>query len=238
MYSNRIDPLPVWSTTASTPTRQVLTRFAKIIVRRRSMRSANAPTGRAKSSHGRLRTSSRPATRVGDRVNATAAQAKALGSAIRLRILRLCLHDELTNQQLAARLECDPSTLHYHARILLDTGFLERADPRHGSSGALEKPYRSTGLSWTLDIDIGIDDADATLAMVDPFRAELVEAGSESVESSSRFVLHLDEVERDEMMRRIQVILDEYEVSDDERRAHGRPRLGGVLVLHQLVNPD
>lgn len=80
-----------------------------------------------------------------DRTPATAAQAKALGSAIRLRILRLCLHDELTNQQLATRLSCDPSTLHYHARILLDTGFLERAEPRHGATGALEKPYRATG---------------------------------------------------------------------------------------------
>ena len=111
-----------------------------------------------------------------DRSPATAAQAKALGSPIRLRILRLCLHDELTNQQLAERLGCDPSTLHYHARILLDAGFLERADTRHGPTGALEKPFRSTGLSWT--IDIGTDNVDATLAMLDAFRAELAEGGS------------------------------------------------------------
>lgn len=170
-----------------------------------------------------------------DRTPATAAQAKALGSPMRLRILRLCLHDELTNQQLATRLECDPSTLHYHARILLDTGFLERADTRHGSSGALEKPYRSTGLSWTLDI--GTDDTDATLAMIDAFRAELTEAGPESVESSSRFVLHLDDAGRDEMMQRIQAILDEYEATDDERRIQDQPRLGGLFVLHELANP-
>lgn len=170
-----------------------------------------------------------------DRTPATAAQAKALGSPIRLRILRLCLHDELTNQQLAARLECDPSTLHYHARILLDTGFLERADFRHGESGALEKPFRSTGLSWTLDI--GTDDTNATLAMVDAFRAELNEAGPESVESSSRFVLHLDETERDAMVERIQMVLDEYEACDAERRANNRPRLGGLFVLHRLAPP-
>ncbi|MGB3735805.1 MAG: hypothetical protein WA964_12655 [Ilumatobacter sp.] len=126
--------------------------------------------------------------------------------------------------------------MHYHARILLDTGFLERADPRHGSSGALEKPNRSTGLSWALDI--GTDDTDATLAMVDAFRAELSEAGPESVESSSRFVLHLDEAEREEMMQRIQVILDEYEsTDDDERRVEGQPRLGGLFVLHRLTDP-
>lgn len=171
-----------------------------------------------------------------DRTPATAAQAKALGSPVRLRILRLCLHDELTNQQLAARLECDPSTLHYHARILLDSGFLERAEPRHGSTGALEKPYRSTGLSWTLDI--GIDKGDATLAMLDAFRAELTEAGPESVESSSRFVLHLDEAARNEMLQRIQEILDEYEATDDERRIEDQPRFGGLFVLHQLAHPD
>ena len=171
-----------------------------------------------------------------DRTPATAAQAKALGSPIRLRILRLCLHDELTNQQLATRLKCDPSTLHYHARILLDTGFLERADPRHGSSGALEKPYRSTGLSWTLNI--GTNDTDATLAMFDAFRAELTEAGAESVASSSRFVLHLDEAACNEMMQRIQEILDEYEASDNQRKIENQPRLGGLFVLHQLANPD
>jgi DNA-binding transcriptional ArsR family regulator len=171
-----------------------------------------------------------------DRTPATAAQAKALGSSIRLRILRLCLHDELTNQQLAARLGCDPSTAHYHARILLDAGFLERTDPRHGPTGALEKPYRSTGLSWTLDI--GADNADATLAMVDAFRAELTEAGPESVESSSRFVLHLDRAGREEMMERIQEILDEYAATDDERRAEDQPRLGGLFVLHRLSNSD
>ena len=169
-----------------------------------------------------------------DRMPATAAQAKALGSPIRLRILRLCLHDELTNQQLAARLGCDPSTLHYHARILLDAGFLERADTRHGPTGAREKPYRATGLSWTLDI--GTDDVDATLAMIDAFRAELTEAGPESVESSSRFVLHLDDAARAEMMERIQAILDEYEASDEKRRAARQPRLGGLFILHQLAD--
>jgi DNA-binding transcriptional ArsR family regulator len=171
-----------------------------------------------------------------DRTPATAAQAKALGSSVRLRILRLCLHDELTNQQLAARLGCDPSTAHYHARILLDAGFLARADPRHSPTGALEKPYRSTGLSWTLDI--GADHADATLAMVDAFRAELDEAGPGSVESSSRFVLHLERADREEMMERIQEILDEYASTDDRRRAEKQPRLGGLFILHRLFEAE
>lgn len=170
-----------------------------------------------------------------DRTPATAAQAKALGNPVRLRILRLCLHDELTNRQLATRLGCDPSTLHYHARILLDAGFLERAEPRHGAGGALEKPYRSTGLSWTLDI--GVDSGDATLAMLDAFRAELAEAGPTSVESSSRFVLHLDDAERGEMMQRIQDIIDEYASTDDARQSGGADRFGGIFMVHRLAGP-
>ncbi|WP_040492416.1 ArsR/SmtB family transcription factor [Ilumatobacter nonamiensis] len=173
---------------------------------------------------------------VRDRTPATATQAKALASPIRLRILRLCLNDEMTNKQLAERLECDPSTLHYHAKILLDAGFLERAEPRHGSSGALEKPFRSTGLSWTLDIGTG--NVDATLAMLDAFRAELAEAGGASVESWSRFTYHLDAAALDDMARRIQAILDEYVASDGERRRAGHPQYGGIFALHRIDHAD
>lgn len=169
---------------------------------------------------------------VTDRTPATAAQAKALASPMRLRILRLCLNQELTNQQLADRLGCDPSTAHYHARILLDAHFLELTESRRGPTGALEKPYRSTGLSWTLDL--GAHDADATIAMVDAFRAELAESGQGSVESSSRFVLHLDDVRLEELVHRVQEVLDEYAATDDERRADDQPRLGGMLVIHRL----
>ncbi|WP_229022893.1 ArsR/SmtB family transcription factor [Actinomarinicola tropica] len=172
----------------------------------------------------------------GDRTPAAAAQAKALASPIRLRILRLCLHDALTNQQLADRLGCDPSTAHYHARILLDAGFLERTEPRRGPNGALEKPHRSTGLSWTLDL--GTEDPEPTLAMVDAVRAELADSGPGSVASSSRFVLHLDDARLDELLRRIQEILDEYTATDNARRAEDQPRLGGLLVLHRLTDAD
>lgn len=171
-----------------------------------------------------------------DRTPATADQAKALASPIRLRVLRLCLNDELTNKQLAERLECDPSTMHYHAKILLEAGFLERAEPRHGSTGALEKPFRSTGLSWTLDI--GTDNVDTTLAMLDAFRAEFAEAGPASVESWSRFTYHLNEAALGEMTQRIQEILDDYEATDDGRRHEGHPQHGGIFALHRIESAD
>ena len=130
----------------------------------------------------------------------------------------------------------DQPTTRRPTRILLAAGILERAEPRHGPTGALEKPYRSTGQSWTLDI--GTDNADASVAMVDAFRAELTEAGPESIKSSSRFVLHLDDATRDELLERIQALLDEYEATDDERRAEHQPRFGGLFVIHELASSE
>src|SRR5687768_14537725 len=82
---------------------------------------------------------------------ATAKEAKALAHPLRLRILRLCLHQELTNKQLADRLGSDPGTVFYHVRQLVGAGLLQQAPVRTGASGALEKPYRSTGTTWWLD---------------------------------------------------------------------------------------
>src|SRR5688572_1259636 len=86
----------------------------------------------------------------GERREATVREAKAMAHPLRLRILRLCLHQELTNKQLAERLGRDPGTVLYHVRHLTDAGLLEQGAIRTGESGALEKPYRSTGLSWWL----------------------------------------------------------------------------------------
>ena len=65
----------------------------------------------------------------------------------------LCYHDELTNKELAKRLDLEPATTLHHARVLLDTGFLAPCEVRNGRRGALEKPYRSTGKSWTLTVE-------------------------------------------------------------------------------------
>ncbi len=96
-----------------------------------------------------------------ERRRATAEEAKAMGHPMRLRVLRLCLDQELTNKQLAERLGKDPGTLLHHVRILVNAGFLAPGEPRHGAHGALEKPYRATGKSWTLDFTIP-DEEDPT----------------------------------------------------------------------------
>src|SRR5260370_12248602 len=82
---------------------------------------------------------------------ATAREAKALGHPLRLRILRLTAQREMTNKQLADRLDRDPGTVLYHVRQLVEAGLLQPVEVRTGESGALEKPYRPAGRSWWID---------------------------------------------------------------------------------------
>ena len=114
------------------------------------------------------------------RSRATILQAKAAAHPLRLRILRLCGQQPMTNKQLADRLDSQPGTTLYHVRLLVEAGLLEPAPIRTGTSGALEKPYRSTGQSWWLsgygDTDAGehYDDRDdeSSLATIEAFQAD------------------------------------------------------------------
>jgi DNA-binding transcriptional ArsR family regulator len=177
------------------------------------------------------------------RRRATVLQAKAASHPLRLRILRLCGLEPMTNKQLADRLDSQPGTTLYHVRLLVEAGLLEPAPIRTGASGALEKPYRSTGQSWWLsaygDTDDGepYDDRDdvRSLAPIEAFQAELREAGPGSVRSFARFMLHLSEEEVRELDRRLLAVLDEY-IQTDYRRLD-RPALGGIVVLHHLAGP-
>lgn len=168
-----------------------------------------------------------------ERRAATVREAKALAHPLRVRILRLCGQRELTNKQLADRLDRDPGTVLYHVRQLVDAGFLEPAPVRTGDSGALEKPYRSTGRSWWLDLSLSDVEPDAPLAPMQAFQDELREAGPGSIEKFSRFALHLSPDDAETLSRRIVAILDEYVESEDERA--DQPAYGGMFVLHRLA---
>lgn len=183
-----------------------------------------------------------PAPRAGrrKRQEGSLLQAKAASHPLRLRILRLCGQQAMTNKELADRLDSQPGTTLYHVRLLVAAGFLEQAPIRTGASGALEKPYRSTGLSWWLsadgdgDPDQDLDDALA-MAPIQAFQAELREAGPRSVRTFSRFTLHLSRAQVRELDQRIVALLDEYAGTDHKRR--DQPALGGIFVLHQLADP-
>lgn len=98
---------------------------------------------------------------------ASEAQAKALASSLRLRLLRVCLHEAHTNREIAEVLGLHPATCLHHVRRLVDTGFLAVQPARRGRRGAREVPYLATRLSWTLDVPC------SGSTMVDSFLADI-----------------------------------------------------------------
>src|SRR6185312_11020216 len=89
----------------------------------------------------------------GEKRRATDAEFRAIASALRLRVLRLCSDEPLTNKEIAARLGRNPATVLHHVRTLVDTGFLEAMPVRRGTRGSREVPYRATGKSWLMDAE-------------------------------------------------------------------------------------
>ncbi len=165
---------------------------------------------------------------------ATLEEARALAHPLRMRILRLCLDEELTNKQLADRLGKDPATVIHHVRTLVATGFLSVGGVRPGARGALEKPYRATGKSWTLDISDRDEDLNVGVAMIDAFRDEVLESGPDSVQTLSRFAPTLTEESLDDLVSRLTEIVDEYGNRPPEEG--GQPY--GVLVgVHRRAWP-
>ena len=89
--------------------------------------------------------------RVWARRPADEAEAKAIASPLRLRILRVTLHEPHTNKEIADALELNPASVLHHVRTLVDTGFLIEQPPRRGPRGSRERPYLASGKSWYLD---------------------------------------------------------------------------------------
>ena len=166
-------------------------------------------------------------------------QAKAVLNVTRLRILRLCNDREWTNAALAERLGRDPSTVLHHVRLLVEAGLLAAGQPRQTESGAFEKPYQSTGLSWRLVldgvVDVGMGEEPAQLAA---FREEFAEAGYEAAVEMIRFQLHLDEAELNAFLDELQTLVERYVQSEPDRAETGRPGYGMFIVAHKMRRED
>ena len=143
----------------------------------------------------------------GERRPATDAEARALASAVRLRILRLCLDQALTNKEIAARLDRNPATVLHHVRTLVDTGFLVAEPVRRGTRGAREVPYRATGKSWLMDGAGGA--APGRDPALGAFLEEVAAVGEEHLEST-RLGLRLSAADRAELAGRLHDLLDSY----------------------------
>ena len=80
------------------------------------------------------------------------AESRALSSPLRLRILRIALHEPRTNKEIAESLGMNPASVLHHVRTLVDTGFLIEQPVRRGARGSRERPYLASGKSfyvWT-----------------------------------------------------------------------------------------
>jgi DNA-binding transcriptional ArsR family regulator len=138
---------------------------------------------------------------------ATDAEARALASSLRLRILRMTMDGALTNQQIARRLGRSPGSVLHHVRTLVDTGFLAAQEGRRGARGAVEIPYLATGRSWQLELPRG--DAAAHQALLEAFVGESSGADPASTDVV-RLGLRLDDEGRRELGARLQQVFDDF----------------------------
>lgn len=139
---------------------------------------------------------------------ASRAEAAALASAVRLRIIRLTVRRALTNKEIAERLGKDPATTLYHVRRLVATGFLVAQPPRTGPRGSKEIPYLGTGLSWRLTDKAGYAD-DINQAALAAYLEEITDAGIADLRQT-RMVLQLDEAGLAEFAGRVTALLEEF----------------------------
>lgn len=140
---------------------------------------------------------------------ASRAEAAALASAVRLRIIRLTARRALTNKEIAQRLGKDPATTLYHVRKLVATGFLVALPSRTGARGSKEIPYEGTHLSWRLtDKDDYADEiGQAALAA---YLEEVTDVGIGELRQT-RMVLRLDQAALDEFTGRVKDLLEEFD---------------------------
>lgn len=161
-----------------------------------------------------------------ERRPATRAEARALAHPLRLRIIRLCLDQPLTNRELADRLGEQPATVLYHVRTLVKTGFMVPQAERRGRRGAREIPYRSTRKSWSLSFE---PDLAGNVAVIDAARAEIVEAGPDAVLQLVRLGIRLKPERLEEIDRRMGEVINEALAEDDPE---GEP-IGILLAVHR-----
>ncbi|HSP60038.1 MAG TPA: winged helix-turn-helix domain-containing protein [Ornithinimicrobium sp.] len=144
-----------------------------------------------------------PSPAAPDRRDATEAEARALASPVRLRILRIALDEPLSNREIAETLGLNPATSLHHVRTLVDTGFLEALPARRGRRGAREIPYRATGRSWHVRTPAG------SSPLLETFLAE-VRAVPEADRDLTRLGLRLPPAELDEFRRRLHGLIQEF----------------------------
>jgi predicted ArsR family transcriptional regulator len=161
-----------------------------------------------------------------ERRPATDAEARALASSLRLRILRICLGEPRTNQEIAAVLGRDPASILHHTRTLVRTGFLAAQEERRGTRGAREIPYLATRKSWQLSTPA------QDRVMIDAFLEEVALVPGEDVDTA-RLGLRLAPAEMAEFRARFRELLDDFAARPDDPSA---PAWSVFLSVHPDPN--
>jgi hypothetical protein len=130
-----------------------------------------------------------------ERRQATDEEARALASALRLRILGR-----------------DPASILHHIRTLVRTGFLEPQEERRGTRGAREIPYLATRKSWRLSTPV------TDRAMLDTFLEEVGLVSAADLDMS-RLGLRLPAADLAEFRQRLLDLLEEFASRPDDPAA-------------------
>jgi DNA-binding transcriptional ArsR family regulator len=133
------------------------------------------------------------------------AEAKALASPLRLRVLRITLHEPHTNREIAEALGKNPATVLHHVRTLVDTGFLIEQRVRRGRRGSREVPYLASGKSWFMD---GTRPEGGRDLLLETFLQE-VGALPEGTLDSARLGFRLNTADRERVLLRLREVLEE-----------------------------
>ena len=160
-----------------------------------------------------------------ERPLATEEEIRALASPLRLRILRVCLHDAHTNKEIAGILGKDPATMLHHVRRLVDTGFLAAEPVRRGTRGSREIPYRATGKSWQLN------NPAKDRRLLDTFLEEVALVPAEQL-GSMRMGLRMTPEMFDEFEERLRELVEEFRERADAANT------GDAWSLFFAIHPD
>lgn len=152
------------------------------------------------------------------------ARARALASPLRMRILRICLHESHTNKEIAAALNLNPGSTLHHVRTLVDTGFLRAEEPRRGRRGAREVPYLATKRSWTTRVP-GISGV-----LIETFLQEIAPLAPDDIRVS-RLGLKLNDAHREELESRFHSLLQEYAALPGDRD-------GTAISIMLAIHPE
>jgi DNA-binding MarR family transcriptional regulator len=161
------------------------------------------------------------------RRQATDAEARALASALRMRILRVCLHEPHSNKEIAKILGRDPATTLHHVRRLVDTGFLTAQPVRRGTRGSREIPYLATGKSWRLQTPA------KDRVLVDAFVEEVGLVPADSLETM-RLGLRMTDALKLQFLDRLGALFEEYRAQADAE-PHG-PAWSLFFAMHPDPN--